>query len=194
MKQKFRESINLGDDIENAIDKALSMAIESFPYELQKSKIQDGSDMGDALQNSILIDETDLLEISIEDQIFLGTIYGEETGESFPETPFYNVEEMIRSKAIQGLYILTDGKIYPVIDSIDNLMRKEKLQYNKVEFDWKDNYDRLRPDKIDNLKIEGANVTVYRYREDGIVIDNYELVFKNKDNLTLYITNNRAGL
>jgi hypothetical protein len=150
-----------------------------------EDKVTDDKDKFEELvMDNIKIDETDILNLTLEQEIDL-CIYAEENNDEFkcPETSWDDLRGVISKNAVNGIGFMVDNKLRTdFLDPLEKFMEDNELEYGDIR--TRESYSHSAPTRV--RSIENGEIYEYRKLDGSFNVDEY--VYENKELvITLYI-------
>jgi hypothetical protein len=175
----FAQKMEEDYDILNTAKGIIRQALESIDVD----NVSNSDEFDEALKEKINIDETDLINFSIDKEIDL-CIYAEENeGGSCPETPFELLTTVIGKYAMNGLNIIVDNILTEkILTPFNEFMEANNLDYSDISMT--ESYGHSAPKSVKSIK----NGEIYQYRKLDGDFDVDEYMYQNDEfKLEIYI-------
>lgn len=178
--EEFMDKLINSPDIQSELKSILKLTLEKVFYVSAKV---DSESLSEQVKSKATIDETNLLEFSVDTQIDLCCYAQEIDGGKCPSVDWELLLETIGKFAISGLnYIfdeLVEGKFTP---KFNKFMEDNQLQYSRIRHT--ESFGSASPNKV--IPIENGEINQYRKLDGSYNVDEY--IYRDEElNIELYI-------
>jgi hypothetical protein len=161
---KVREDFDIMDEVKPI----LNLSFERINIK----KINTVDDFRNQMEEAAVADATNLSGFDLDKQLDLCIYAEEEMGNKCPACSFDDLAGIINDNAINGLNLIIDSYLYPLLERIDSFMKNNDLSYSNIH--RFERFDMLAP--LSQKTIVNGSYSVYQEAKEDPKFAEYNYI------------------